>query len=80
MALNHEIERAVSYAKDCRQMTKAVETLNVLRENNSARAPNFVCVACDQSLGTLDDEEKLVHANECFFRRGYHRSLLEVLC
>ena len=76
MALNHEIERAAGYIKDFCEMTKGDETLNILHENHQARAADFICVICNQSLGPLDDDERLVHANECLDKRQSERNTI----
>lgn len=66
MALNHEIERGVGYAKDFYKTAKADETANVPHKKRSpANAADHVCVICDLNLGPLSDIDKLIHANQC---------------
>lgn len=69
VALNHEIERGVGYAKDFHAMAKADETLNVPHKGSPAPEADFVCVLCDLDLGHLSDIDKLIHANQCLDHR-----------
>lgn len=71
MALNHEIERGVGYAKDFQAMAKADETLNVPHKGSPALEADFVCVMCDLDLGPLSDIDKLIHANQCLDHRQF---------
>lgn len=69
-ALNHEIERGVSYAKDIHTMIKADEAPSVPHESPPSRVADFVCVTCDLNLGpVVDDIDRLIHANECLDQR-----------
>lgn len=71
MALNHEIERGVGYAKDFQETAKADKTLNVPHKGSPAPEADYVCVMCDLNLGPLNDNDKLKHANQCLDRRQF---------
>ena len=69
MALYQEIESGVGYVNSIQEMMEADEALNGPHDVQPAHVADFVCPTCDLNLGPLDDNDKLVHANECLDQR-----------
>ena len=64
-ALNQEIARDVGYAKGLREMIKAGKTLDVPDESPPAYHAESFCPMCSLVLDSLNDNDRLAHANAC---------------
>ena len=73
-ALNHEIARDVGYVKGLREMIKAGETLDVADESPPAYHADSFCPMCSLDLASLDDIDRLAHANACLDQSIEHEA------